>query len=72
MNTKIESLKKEPKLTDAINSQWADVDKMVMEQAAWAPFINQQGIDTFGSDMDLSCYVFHVNYQFDFSTICKK
>ena len=28
--------------------------------------------DTFNSDIDLSCYVFHVNYQFDFATICKK
>jgi len=72
VNAKIDSLKKESKLTDSINSQWAQVDKMAMEQAAWAPFINQQGIDTFGSDIDLSCYVFHVNYQFDFSTICKK
>jgi peptide/nickel transport system substrate-binding protein len=72
VNAKIDSLKKEPVLTSSVNSQWAGVDKAVMEQAAWAPYINQQGIDTFNSDIDLSCYVFHVNYQFDFSTICKK
>jgi peptide/nickel transport system substrate-binding protein len=72
INSKIEALKKEPTLTSSVNSQWAEVDKMVMQQALWAPYINQQGIDTFNSDIDLSCYVFSVNYQFDFSTICKK
>ena len=72
VNAKIEALKKEPTLTSSINSQWAQVDKMVMEQAPWAPYLNQQGIDTFNSDIDLSCYVFQVNYEFDFSTICHK
>ena len=62
----------ESTLTSSVNSQWAQVDKMTMQQAAWAPYLNQQGIDTFGSNIDLSCYVFHVNYQFDFSTICHK
>jgi len=72
VNSKIAALKKEPTLTASVNSQWASVDKQVMEQAAWAPYINQQGIDTFNSDVDLGCYVFNVLYQFDFSTICKK
>ena len=72
VNTKINDLKKQSGLSSKINSDWASVDKMVMEQAPWAPYINQQGIDTFNSDIDLSCYVFHVNYQFDFATICKK
>jgi peptide/nickel transport system substrate-binding protein len=72
VNTKIEALKKQPTLTSSVNSQWAGVDEAVMKQAAWAPYLNQQGIDTFNSDIDLSCYVFHVNYQFDFATICHK
>jgi peptide/nickel transport system substrate-binding protein len=72
VNSKIEALKKQPTLTSSVNSQWAQVDKMVMEKAGWAPYLNQQGIDTFNSDIDLSCYVFHVNYQFDFATICHK
>jgi peptide/nickel transport system substrate-binding protein len=72
VNAKIDALKKEPTLTSSVNSQWAGVDKAVMQQAGWAPYINQQGIDTFNADVDLSCYVFHVNYQFDFATICKK
>jgi len=72
VNAKIEQLKKEPSLNSSVNSQWANVDKMAMEQAAWAPFVNVQGVDTFSTDIDLSCYVQHVNYQFDFATICHK
>ncbi|HEX7678271.1 MAG TPA: ABC transporter substrate-binding protein [Thermoanaerobaculia bacterium] len=72
VNAKIETLKKEPTLTDAVNTQWASVDKMVDEQAPWAPFMNRQFTDFFNSDMDLSCYVNHVLYQFDYSSICHK
>jgi peptide/nickel transport system substrate-binding protein len=72
VNAKINELKKEPSLTKKVDDGWAQVDKMVMEQAAWAPYVNEQGIDTFNSDIDLSCYEFHVLYQFDFATICKK
>jgi ABC-type dipeptide transport system, periplasmic component len=72
VNAKIETLKKEPTLTDAVNTQWASVDKMVDEQAPWAPFMNRQFTDFFNADMDLSCYVNHVLYQFDYSSICHK
>jgi peptide/nickel transport system substrate-binding protein len=72
VNAKIETLKKEPTLTDAVNTQWASVDKMVDEQAPWAPFMNRQFTDFFNSDMDLSCYVNHVLYQFDYASICHK
>ncbi len=72
INAKIEALKKEPELTSAVNAEWAQVDKMAMEKAAWAPFVNVQGVDTFSTDIDLSCYVQHVLYQFDFATICHK
>ncbi len=72
VNAKIADLKKQSGLSASINNGWADVDKMVMEKAGWAPYVNVQGIDTFSSSVDLSCYVFHVNYQFDFATICKK
>ena len=72
VNAKIDLLKKEASLTDAVNTQWASVDKMVGEQAPWAPFMNRQFTDFFGADIDLSCYVNHVLYQFDFSSICHK
>jgi peptide/nickel transport system substrate-binding protein len=72
VNAKIEALKKEPSLTSSVNGQWAALDNQIMEKAAWAPFMNRQFIDFFNSDIDLSCYVNHVLYQFDFATICHK
>jgi len=72
VNAKIDALKKEPSLTSSVNAQWAAVDKMVMEQAPWAPFMNRQFTDFFNADMDLSCYVNHVLYQFDYALICHK
>jgi peptide/nickel transport system substrate-binding protein len=72
VNAKIAALKKEPSLNSKVNDQWAQVDKMVAEQAPWAPFMNRQFTDFFNSDMDLSCYINPVLYQFDFATICHK
>jgi peptide/nickel transport system substrate-binding protein len=72
VNAKIAALKKQAKLTPSVNDQWAALDKQAMQQAAWAPFINRQFVDTFNSDIDLSCYVNHLLYQFDFATICHK
>jgi peptide/nickel transport system substrate-binding protein len=72
VNAKIAALKKEPSLTSSVNTQWAAVDKATMEQAPWVPFMNRQFTDFFNADIDLSCYVNHVLYQFDFSSICHK
>jgi peptide/nickel transport system substrate-binding protein len=72
VNAKIAALKKQTKLTSSVNDQWAALDKQVMQQGAWAPFINRQFVDTFDSQIDLSCYVNHVLYLFDFATICHK
>jgi peptide/nickel transport system substrate-binding protein len=72
VNGQIDSLKKQPSLNSDVNGQWANLDKTIMEQAPWAPFMNRQFIDFFNSDIDLSCYVQHVLYQFDFATICHK
>ena len=72
VNSKIEALKKEPSLNSSVNDQWAQVDKLADQNAAWAAFMNRQFTDFFNSDMDLSCYVNHVLYQFDFATICHK
>ena len=72
INKKIDALKKESTLTASVNQQWADVDKMVMDKAYWVPYANRQFTDFFGKDVDTSCYITHVLYQFDFSRICKK
>jgi len=72
VNSQIDALKKEPVLDNKANARWASVDKEVMAQAPWAPFLNRQFTDFFYSTVDLSCYVNHVLYEFDYSTICMK
>jgi peptide/nickel transport system substrate-binding protein len=72
VNSTIARLKRQPKLTDTVNSQWAQLDATIMKDAPWAPYINRQFTDFFGNNIDTSCYVQHVLYQFDFSRICMK
>jgi len=72
VNSKIAELKTKTDLNDAVNAQWAALDKQVMEQAAWAPYVNRQFTDFFSKDVDTGCYINHVLYQFDFSRICMK
>jgi len=72
INKKIKELKLKPKLSPDVNDQWAQLDANVMKEAAWAPYVNRQFTDFFGKDIDTSCYIHHVLYQFDFSRICKK
>jgi peptide/nickel transport system substrate-binding protein len=73
VNSQIEKLKNTPATTPSQNSAWAKIDKeLVVKYAAAVPYVNRSGTDFFSKKMDLGCYEFHVLYQFDFSTICKK
>ncbi len=73
INRRIEQLKREPELTDDVNEQWAEIDRLVAENALWAPYVNRQFTDFFSEDMDIeSCYVNHVLYQLDYIQVCKK
>jgi len=72
INAKIASLKQKTTLNDTVNQQWAALDKQIMQQAAWAPYVNRQFTDFFSTDIDTGCYINHVLYQFDFSRICMK
>ena len=73
LNRRIEELKRRPTLTDADNAAWAQVDRMVLEQALWAPFANREFVDFFAADVDLErCYVNHVLFEFDVGRICRK
>lgn len=72
VNNKIEELKKEPELTDEVNKEWAEVDRMVAENALWVPYNNRQFTDFFSESVDVGkCYVSHVLYQFDWYQSCK-
>jgi peptide/nickel transport system substrate-binding protein len=72
-NALIEKLKKEPKITPAINAQWASLDHdYVVKYASVAPYLNFEGTDFFGKNVDLGCYYNHVLFQFDWTSICMK
>lgn len=52
---------------------WAKIDKeLVVKDAAAVPYLNHVGTDFFGPKVNTGCYINHVLYQFDFSTICMK
>jgi len=74
VNSMIAQLKKEPKLTSQVNQQWAQVDKLLDQDAGIAAFLNRQFLDFFNADMDLSgdCYTNHVLYYLDYALVCKK
>ena len=72
VNTKIAALSRRPSSTTPSTRSGQQLDKQVMQQAAWAPYVNRQFTDFFSNDIDTGCYVNHVLYQFDFSRICMK
>jgi peptide/nickel transport system substrate-binding protein len=52
---------------------WAKVGRdLVVKHAALVPYLNRVSTDFFSSKVDTGCYINHVLYQFDFSTICMK
>jgi peptide/nickel transport system substrate-binding protein len=72
-NATIERLKKEPKLNDQINQEWAQLDRdYIVKYSAVAPYLNIVGTDFFSKAVDLSCYYNHVLFQFDWTSICMK
>jgi len=72
VNATIDKLKQSPTLSASVNQQWATLDETIMKDAPWAPYVNRNFTDFFGSKIDTSCYINHVLYQFDFSRICMK
>lgn len=72
VNAEIDDLNKEPIPTSPVNSRWAALDRQIMLQAPWAPFLNREFTDFFNAKVDLGCYVNQVVYGFDYSTICMR
>jgi peptide/nickel transport system substrate-binding protein len=68
----IDTLGRKPTLTRAIDRRWAALDRRVMEDAPWAPFLNREQTDFFSARVDLGCYENNVVYEFDYATICVK
>jgi peptide/nickel transport system substrate-binding protein len=72
VNAEIDALNKQPIPTSPVNSRWASLDRQIMLQAPWAPFLNREFTDFFNEKVDLGCYVNQVVYGFDYATICMR
>jgi peptide/nickel transport system substrate-binding protein len=71
VNRLVAALGRRP-LTAQVNAQWANLDRLVLELALWAPFVNRNFTAFFSPRVDPHCAVVHVLYDFDWSTICEQ
>jgi peptide/nickel transport system substrate-binding protein len=69
-DAQIESLKKAPILTPAVNARWAKVEKQIMQQAPWAPWSNRVFPEFFSKSM--GCIHIQLLYGIDLARLCKK
>jgi len=72
VDAEIDALNKQPIPTSPVNYRWASLDRQIMLQAPWAPFLNREFTDYFNQKVNLGCYVNQVVYGFDYSTICMR
>jgi peptide/nickel transport system substrate-binding protein len=73
VNKEIDALKKVSEITPEVNARWAKVDRdLMVKYATTIPYMNRSQTDFFGSNMDMSCYVFGVVTFWDFGLSCKK
>jgi peptide/nickel transport system substrate-binding protein len=70
VNREIESLKKAPVLTPAVNARWATVERQIMQQAPWAPWSNRVFPEFFSKSM--GCIHIQRLYGIDLARLCKK
>jgi peptide/nickel transport system substrate-binding protein len=69
-NALIDGLKKAPTLTPAVNKRWANVEKLIMQQAPWAPWSNRTFPEFFSKKM--GCISIQRLYGIDFMKVCRK
>ena len=68
-NAEIESLKKAPVLTPAVNARWTKVEKQIMQKAPWAPWSNRVFPEFFSRNM--GCIHNQRLYGIDLARLCK-
>jgi peptide/nickel transport system substrate-binding protein len=69
VNREIESLKKAPVLTPAVNKRWATVERQIMAQAPWAPWSNRVFPEFFAKN--IGCIHIQRLYGIDLARLCK-
>jgi peptide/nickel transport system substrate-binding protein len=69
-NNLIDGLKKAPALTAPVNARWANVERLIMQQAPWAPWSNRTFPEFFSKKM--GCINIQRLYGVDFMRVCRK
>jgi peptide/nickel transport system substrate-binding protein len=72
LNRDIERLKRAPRLTPRVNAAWARLERLALEHAFVAPYVNRVETDFFARSMDLRCYVNNAVYGFQWGYSCRK
>ena len=70
VNREIESLKRAPVLTPAVNKRWATVERQIMAQAPWAPWSNRVFPEFFAKN--IGCIHIQRLYGIDLARLCKR
>ena len=70
INALIDRLREAPRATAAVDAGWAKVDRLVVSKAFIAPAVNVLTTNAFSSRVDMSCYVDHPIYGFDWTRAC--
>jgi peptide/nickel transport system substrate-binding protein len=71
INALIASLSRRPSSSPQAEAQWATLDRLVVDRAFWAPFVNRNFTAFVSPRIDPKCAVIHPLYDFDWSTICQ-
>jgi peptide/nickel transport system substrate-binding protein len=69
-NRMIESLKRAPRLTSKVNARWTQVERLIMQQAPWAPWSNRVFPEFFSRGM--GCITIQILYGVDYNRICRR
>ena len=72
LNVEIARLAREPELNDDVNARWASLDRLAMQWAPLAPFLNERQVDAFGPLVDLRCNTVNAVYGLDYGRVCLK
>ena len=72
VNAEIERLSREPELNDDVNARWASLDRLAMQWAPIAPFLNELQVEAFGPLVDLRCNTVNALYGLDYGRVCLK
>lgn len=70
LNDGIETLRRQPLLTDDVVQAWAELDRLAIEAALVAPFASRRVEDRFAERVDPACVQEHPVFRIDLAWLC--